>query len=224
MSRRAAGGLRVAARGVRRARVRAEGRAGTSRSVFDGAVSSPGTLQLLALCLVFGGLALTYDLLFGFTGLLSFGHALYVAVGVYLANIAITDWHWSFAQALLFTALVGLVAAARARRRVSLRVGGIAFAMVTLAFAQAGAVLVHKNPHHWTTARRGSASTTRKLPTRSSASSTRRTCTGSRSRYLGRRLPSCAGPSSRPRAASGRRSARTSCASRCSACARAPTS
>ena len=47
--------------------------------LFDGAISSPGTLQLLALCLLFGGLALTYDLLFGFTGLLSFGHALYVA-------------------------------------------------------------------------------------------------------------------------------------------------
>ena len=30
---------------------------------------------------------------------------------------------------------------------VSLRVGGIAFAMVTLAFAQAGSILVFKNPH-----------------------------------------------------------------------------
>jgi branched-chain amino acid transport system permease protein len=33
---------------------------------------------------------------------------------------------------------------------VSLRVGGIAFAMVTLAFAQAGNVLVQKNPYGWT--------------------------------------------------------------------------
>ena len=33
---------------------------------------------------------------------------------------------------------------------VSLRVGGIAFAMVTLAFAQAGSILVLKNPHGWT--------------------------------------------------------------------------
>ena len=56
--------------------------------VFDGAISSPGTLQLLGVCLAFGGLALTYDLLFGFTGLLSFGHAFYFAVGVYMTAIA----------------------------------------------------------------------------------------------------------------------------------------
>ena len=64
--------------------------------VFKGSLNTPGTLQLLALCLVFGGLALTYDLLFGFTGLLSFGHALYFAVGVYVAAIAMTSWHWGF--------------------------------------------------------------------------------------------------------------------------------
>ena len=41
--------------------------------IFSGPLDSPGTLGLLALCLVFAGVALTYDLLFGFTGLLSFG-------------------------------------------------------------------------------------------------------------------------------------------------------
>ena len=58
--------------------------------VLPGALDSPGTLQLLALCLVFAGVALSYDLLFGFTGLLSFGHALYFALGVYLPAIALT--------------------------------------------------------------------------------------------------------------------------------------
>ena len=64
--------------------------------VFKGPLNTPGTLQLLALCLVFGGLALSYDLLFGFTGLMSFGHALYFAIGVYIAAIAMTRWHWGF--------------------------------------------------------------------------------------------------------------------------------
>ena len=32
-----------------------------------------------------------------------------------MANIAVTEWHWSFAEAVLFTALLGFVAAARAR-------------------------------------------------------------------------------------------------------------
>ena len=117
--------------------------------VFGGGLNTPGTLQLLALCLLFGGLALSYDLLFGFTGLLSFGHALYFAVGVYVAAIAMTRWHWTFWQAILFTALVGFVVAV-VLGSVSLRVGGIAFAMVTLAFAQAGSILVLKNPYGWT--------------------------------------------------------------------------
>ena len=53
--------------------------------LFGGGLDTPGTLQLLALMLTFAGLALTYDVMFGFTGLLSFGHALYFAVGVYVA-------------------------------------------------------------------------------------------------------------------------------------------
>jgi branched-chain amino acid transport system permease protein len=60
--------------------------------VFDGPLNSPGTLQVLAICLVFGGLALGYDLLFGRTGLLSFGHALYFAAGVYGTSILVNVW------------------------------------------------------------------------------------------------------------------------------------
>jgi branched-chain amino acid transport system permease protein len=117
--------------------------------VFAGPIDSPGTLQLLALMLVFAGVALSYDLLFGFTGLLSFGHALYFATGVYVAAIAMTKWHWSFAESLLLTAAVGLVLPL-VLGAVSLRVGGIAFAMVTLAFAQAGQIIVQQNPRKLT--------------------------------------------------------------------------
>ncbi len=122
--------------------------AGT-HGLFSGPLNSPGTLQVLALCLVFGGVALSYDLLFGYTGLLSFGHALYFAVGVYVAAIALTQWEWPLWQALALTGVVGLILPLLLGT-VSLRVGGIAFAMVTLAFAQAGAVLVQKNPRNWT--------------------------------------------------------------------------
>jgi branched-chain amino acid transport system permease protein len=131
--------------------------------VFKDSLNTPGTLQLLALCLVFGGLAMTYDLLFGFTGLLSFGHALYFAVGVYLVAIAITKWHWGFAVALLFTALVACLLPL-ALGAVSLRVGGIAFAMVTLAFAQAGSILAFKNPWGWTGGEEGFGTDYTKLP------------------------------------------------------------
>jgi branched-chain amino acid transport system permease protein len=113
--------------------------------LFGGPLDSPGTLGLLALCLTFAGVALTYDLLFGFTGLLSFGHALYFALGVYLTTIALTKWEWGFVPALLVVAVAGILVPL-VLGAISLRVGGIAFAMVTLAFAQAGQVLVQKNP------------------------------------------------------------------------------
>ena len=82
-------------------RARAAGRAGRAGrrcrtpqldipGLFDGPLNSPGTLQLLAICLVFGGLATGYDLLFGRTGMLSFGHALYFAAGVYGTDILVT--------------------------------------------------------------------------------------------------------------------------------------
>ena len=117
--------------------------------VFGGALDSPGTLGLLALCLVFAGVALTYDLLFGYTGLLSFGHALYFAIGVYVMAIALTKWELPLWQALALTAAVGIVVPL-VLGSISLRVSGITFAMVTLAFAQAGQVLVQKNPDQLT--------------------------------------------------------------------------
>jgi branched-chain amino acid transport system permease protein len=117
--------------------------------ILNGPLDNPGTLQLLALCLLFAGVALTYDLLFGFTGLLSFGHALYVALGVYVTAIALTRWEWGLWPTLGLLVAVG-IAVPLVLGAVSLRVGGIAFAMVTLAFAQAGTVLVQKNPYGWT--------------------------------------------------------------------------
>ena len=131
--------------------------------VFNDSLNAPGTLQLLALCLVFGGLAMSYDLLFGYTGLMSFGHALYFAVGVYLIAISLTKWHWSFAEGVAFAALVGIVLPL-ILGVVSLRVTGIAFAMVTLAFAQAGSILAYKNLYGWTGGEEGLGTDYTKLP------------------------------------------------------------
>ena len=113
--------------------------------VFDGPMNSPGTLQLLAICLVFGGLATSYDLMFGRTGMLSFGHALYFAAGVYgtASLLDVTDWPlWMAAVA----AIAGATVLAVLLGAVALRTSGIAFAMVTLAFAQVGAITVTRNP------------------------------------------------------------------------------
>ena len=108
-------------------------------------VNSAGTVQVLGLCLVFAGVAVGYDVLFGRTGLLSFGPALYFALGVYVFDIANSDWGWSPGPALLLT-LASAIVLALALGSICLRVGGIAFAMVTLAFAQAGYFLAQSNP------------------------------------------------------------------------------
>ena len=113
--------------------------------VFDGPLNSPGTLNLLALCFVFGALALTYDVIFGYTGLLSFGHALYFATGVYVTAIALTKLHWNIWQSLGLTAIVALLLPL-VLGAICLRMRDIPFAMVTLAFAQAGSILVLQNP------------------------------------------------------------------------------
>ena len=192
--------------------------------VFSGPLDTPGTLQLLALMLVFGGVAMSYDLLFGYTGLLSFGHALYFAVGVYVVAIATTRWGWEFWQAVLLAAAIGLVLPL-VLGTISLRVSGIAFAMVTLAFAEAGAILVRGNPNSWTGADEGVSVAYEKLPALVRRRLQHRQPLLGRARLRSRRLCDLhVGGRLVARAASGRRSAKTSCASRCSACARSRSS
>lgn len=131
--------------------------------VFPAPLNAPGTLQILALCLVFGGVALSYDLLFGYTGLLSFGHALFFAAGAYAANIALSRWGWGPASAVAVAAAVG-VALPLVLGAVALRVGGIAFAMVTLAFAQAGSIVAFSDPGHLTGGEEGLGLVVTRLP------------------------------------------------------------
>lgn len=104
----------------------------------------PGTLALLSLCMVFAALALSYNLLLGTSGMLSFGHALYFGAGAYGLGIALEHLGVPLWPGV-FIALLGGMVIALATGAVSMRVSGIPFAMVTLAFAQAGSVLVRRN-------------------------------------------------------------------------------
>ncbi|MBB3096731.1 branched-chain amino acid transport system permease protein [Actinoplanes campanulatus] len=113
--------------------------------LFEGPLNSPGTLQLLAICLVFAGLALGYDLLFGRAGLLSFGHALYVAAGAYGVDILVSHYGWQLWTAAAVTVPAAAVLAALLGS-VALRTSGIAFSMVTLAFAQVGHIVINRDP------------------------------------------------------------------------------
>lgn len=86
--------------------------------------------------LIFGLFALGFNVLYGYTGLLSFGHAAYYGLGAYGAGIALAklkvDSVWLGLGSGLLLATVGgaLIGYLCLRRR------GIYFAMLTLAFAQ----------------------------------------------------------------------------------------
>ncbi|MGW6895425.1 branched-chain amino acid ABC transporter permease [Streptomyces sp. NBC_00624] len=131
--------------------------------LLDGPVGSAGSLQLLATCLLFGALATGYDLLLGRTGLLSFGHALYFAAGSYATNTIMLEAGLPFAVSALVGVCFG-IALALVLGSVSLRVTGIGFSMVTLAFAQAGSILVSRNPGGYTGGEEGRAAPAELLP------------------------------------------------------------
>jgi branched-chain amino acid transport system permease protein len=131
--------------------------------ILPGPTYSPGSLQVLAICCLIAALALSYHLLFGVAGLLSFGHALYFGVGVYGLGIVLdrTELPLLAAAALV---LVGGIVIAQVLGAISLRVSGISFAMVTLAFAQAGNVIVRRNPGQTTGGEEGLALNTSGVP------------------------------------------------------------
>ena len=85
--------------------------------------------------LCFGLFACAFNLLIGFTGLLSFGHAAFFGSAGYVAGYMLRDKGMPVELAILFgvgaSALIGLVMGALAIRR-----QGIYFSMITLALAQ----------------------------------------------------------------------------------------
>jgi len=98
--------------------------------------------------LIYGLFAVGFNLVFGYTGMLSFGHAAFFGVGSYLTGIVMVHFgvHWipaifvGVAASLLAGLLVGYVA---------IRTRGIYFSMVTLALGQVIYYLFYK-AEHWT--------------------------------------------------------------------------
>ncbi len=79
--------------------------------------------------------AMSYDVLMGYTGVLSFGHAMFFGTGAYATGILLKHAHWSLVPVILAVIGVALVQGLLIGV-VSLRVRGTYLAMVTLAFAQ----------------------------------------------------------------------------------------
>lgn len=119
--------------------------------VLPGPTYTPGTLTVLAYAMLIAALALSYHLIFGIAGLLSFGHAMFFAAGAYGLGIILKLLAPSgmpaavvFMVSIVLTLLVALVLG-NLVGALALRVTGISFAMVTLAVAQAMNVLIRRN-------------------------------------------------------------------------------
>ncbi len=90
---------------------------------------------LLARIMVLAVFAMGYNMLFGYVGLLSLGHAMFFSAGLYGAGLTVYHLGWNvpaaFAAGLACGALLALVIGLLA-----LRTTGVAFMIVTMMFAQ----------------------------------------------------------------------------------------
>ena len=96
-------------------------------------ILAPFDLVLLTEMLLMGLFALSFNLLFGYTGLLSFGHAAYFATGAYVCGYLVKH-SVPFLLAILVGILAALVLAA-GLGYLSVRLDRIYFAMLTLSFS-----------------------------------------------------------------------------------------
>jgi len=96
---------------------------------------------LLARIMVLAVFAMGYNMLFGYVGLLSLGHAMFFAAGLYGAGLSVIHLGWNVPLAFLggiacgalLSLVIGLLA---------LRTTGVAFMIVTMMFAQVFYLLI----------------------------------------------------------------------------------
>lgn len=95
--------------------------------------------------LIYGLYAVGFNLLFGYTGLLSFGHAAFLGTGAYAAGILIAQYGVPWWLAIAAAVLIGCLVAV-AMGLLAIRTRGIYFAMVTLALSQCVYFIVYQMP------------------------------------------------------------------------------
>ena len=97
--------------------------------------NQPFYLDLVRRIMIFAVAALSLNLILGYGGMVSFGHAAYLGIGAYsvgvLAHYGINNGYLQWALAIGASALVALAIGA-----VSIRTSGVYFIMITLAFTQ----------------------------------------------------------------------------------------
>ena len=99
------------------------------------ALNQPFYLDLLRRIMILSIAAISLNLILGYGGMVSFGHAAYLGIGAYavgvFAHYGVTNGYLQWLVAIGASALVALVIGA-----ISIRTSGIYFIMITLAFTQ----------------------------------------------------------------------------------------
>ena len=100
-----------------------------------GMLNQPFYLDLLRRMMIFAIAAVSLNLILGYGGMVSFGHAAYLGIGAYavgiFAHYGVTNGYLQWLVAIGASAMVALVIGA-----ISIRTSGIYFIMITLAFTQ----------------------------------------------------------------------------------------
>lgn len=114
----------------------------TPAQVMAGGSGNTKFLQGLAIeVFILALYAISYDLILGVTGLLSFGHAMFFAVGAYGAGIMLKSLGWGLGATLAALVIAALLQALLFAV-VLPRVKGIPFALVTLGFSSMFFIIV----------------------------------------------------------------------------------
>ena len=99
------------------------------------ALQQPFYIDLFRRIMIFAMAAISLDLILGYGGMVSFGHAAYLGIGAYAVGIlaahGIESGFIQWPVAMLASMLIALVIGA-----ISLRTSGVYFIMITLAFTQ----------------------------------------------------------------------------------------
>lgn len=103
--------------------------------VFEGVLYSAFVTSVLITVLIWALFAMSLDIVLGYTGLISLGHALFYGLGAYVLLLTLIHVTPS-AFVAVGAAVVAAAAVAWLVGRVAIRVSGVYFVMITLAFAE----------------------------------------------------------------------------------------
>lgn len=105
------------------------------------------TVDLAVQIMIFGALVASFDILLGYTGILSFGHGMFFGMGAYCMAFLLGKYGMPSYSNLVFGFMIAAAASAIVAMLISfltLRVKAIFFAMITLAIAELAIMLATK--------------------------------------------------------------------------------